>query len=141
VKPQIRFATTDDLTWCVQTDVHATKEIIQRKIGEQEIIIVETNGQRIGYLRLEYLWSKIPSIALIFILEKYRRQGIGRATLEFLETFLLKNRHRVLLSSSQANEPEPQAWHRAMGFVECGIIAGIYEGGIGEIFFRKQLAG
>jgi hypothetical protein len=27
-----------------------------------------------------------------------------------------------------------------MGFKECGIIAGINRGDIGEIFFRKQLA-
>ena len=37
------------------------------------------------------------------------------------------------------NEAEPQAWHRAAGFRECGIIAGINEGGIGEVFFRKEL--
>jgi len=35
------------------------------------------------------------------------------------------------------DEPEPQAWHRHMGFVECGIINGINENGIGEVFFRK----
>jgi len=45
----------------------------------------------------------------------------------------------VLFSSSQANEPEPQAWHRHVGFEECGFIAGINEGGVGEVFFRKVL--
>ena len=43
------------------------------------------------------------------------------------------------MSSSQADEPEPQTWHRAIGFEECGIISGLNEGGIGEIFFRKKL--
>jgi len=60
--------------------------------------------------------------------------------LKFVERKLRKKWHKVLLSSSQANEPYPsQAWHRAMGFEECGIISGINEKGIGEVFFRKSL--
>jgi hypothetical protein len=30
-------------------------------------------------------------------------------------------------------------WHRKMGFAECGIINGINEAGIGEVFFRLDL--
>ncbi len=48
-------------------------------------------------------------------------------------------KHEFLYSSSQADEPLPQAWHRRMGFAECGLIAGINPGGVGEIFFRKPL--
>jgi len=46
----------------------------------------------------------------------------------------------VLYSSSQVDEPKPQAWHRHMGFEECGVINGINQGDIGEIFFRKRLS-
>jgi len=59
--------------------------------------------------------------------------------LHFLEEFLRSKGHSVLFSSSQANEPEPQAWYRHMGFEECGFIAGINEEGVGEVFFRKVL--
>lgn len=44
-----------------------------------------------------------------------------------------------LYSSSQANEAEPQQWHRHMGFAECGIINGINDG-IGEVLFVKPLS-
>lgn len=46
---------------------------------------------------------------------------------------------RALYSSSQVDEGEPQAWHRHMGFVECGILAGVNEGGVGEVFYQKAL--
>ena len=69
---------------------------------------------------------------------KYRRQGVGKALLRFIETFLREAGHEALYSSSQADEPEPQAWHRHVGFEECGFIAGINDG-IGEVFFRKSL--
>jgi hypothetical protein len=37
------------------------------------------------------------------------------------------------------DESAPQAWHRWMGFEECGFLAGMNEGGVGEVFFRKAL--
>lgn len=47
--------------------------------------------------------------------------------------------YQSLYSSSQADEPAPQAWHRAVGFAECGFLAGINPGGVGEMFCRKPL--
>jgi ribosomal protein S18 acetylase RimI-like enzyme len=138
-KIRVRFARADDLAWCTIQDDHVAEEIIKSKIELNEIIISEIEGQNIGYLRLEYLWSKIPYISLILVQKEYRGQGIGRAILKFLEKFLRSKGHKILLSSSQVNEKSPQAWHRAMGFKECGILAGVNEDGIGEVFFRKTL--
>ena len=135
----VRFAGPEDLEWCVVEDSYVTEQVIRNKIVNDEIIIAELDGQPIGYLRLEYLWSNIPYIGVIFVIDMYRHEGIGRKILSFLENYLLSRGHSQLFSSSQANEPEPQAWHRSVGFVECGIISGLNEGGIGEIFFRKPV--
>ena len=142
----IRFARLDDLDFAYQ-DGYIPAEVLKRKIEAQlalnpdhieDILIAERNGKRVGYVRLEYLWSIVPYSSLIRVLLEYRRQGVGKALLQFLETFLRDTGHDVLYSSSQADEPEPQAWHRYMGFEECGFIAGINDG-IGEVFFRKCL--
>jgi hypothetical protein len=45
----------------------------------------------------------------------------------------------MLYSSSQADEQGPQEWHLHMRFEECGLIAGINNDGVGELFFRKRL--
>jgi len=137
---EVRFASQTDLDGCIALD-HPTMpaEIIKRKVEQREIIVAEKAGQLVGYLRLEYLWSTVPYIALIWVVEDQRQQGIGRAMLRYLENVLREQGHTALYSSSQANEPEPQAWHRHAGFEECGFIAGMNEGGIGEIFFRKDL--
>lgn len=135
----VRFAGPEDLEWCVVEDSHVTELVIRNKIVQDEIIVAELDGQPIGYLRLEYLWSNIPYIGVIFVIDAYRQEGIGHKILSFLENYLQSRGHDQLFSSSQANESEPQAWHRSMGFVECGIISGLNEGGIGEIFFRKPL--
>ncbi len=96
---------------------------VRRKIGLSEIVLSEVRDERVGYLRLEYLWSKIPYVGLIRVQEEFRRLGVGRAIVGFLDKFLRENGYKVLMSSSQVNEPSAQAWHRAVGFEECGIIA------------------
>jgi GNAT superfamily N-acetyltransferase len=135
---EIRFATPADLEWCTAHE-HIAAPLIARKIPHDEIIIAELAGQRIGLLRLEFLWSMVPYIALIRVLDPFQQQGAGRALLAFAETQLRAQGHGVLMSSSQVDEAPPQAWHRHMGFVECGILSGINDGGVGEVFFRKTL--
>ncbi len=80
-----------------------------------------------------------PYIGLVKVNQEKRGQGVGRAMLRFLEEFLRENEFRVLMSSSQVNEPRAQEWHRKMGFQESGIVVGINKGGIGEVFFTKPL--
>ncbi len=135
----VRFAGPEDLEWCVVEDGLVIEKIMRNKIVNDEIIVAEVDGQLAGYIRLEYLWSTTPYVGLIFVVDEYRKEGIGRKMMDFLEDYLKSRGHDTLMSSSQANEPEPQAWHRAIGFEECGMIAGLNDGGIGEIFFRKQL--
>jgi len=134
----VRQATPADLAF-TQQDGYLPPESVLRKIEAHEVLIAEVRGQPAGYLRLEYLWSIEPYIALIRVSPEHRRQGVGRALLAHLEAHLRAQGHLALSSSSQADEPEPQAWHRHMGFEECGLIAGLNDNGVGEIFFRKRL--
>ena len=134
----VRLAIFDDLDF-VSQDGYTSRKNILRKVEHEEVFIVERDGTPIGYLRLEFLWSTEPYIGLIRVLEPHRNKGAGSALLNHLEATLRDSGHSVLYSSSQANEPPPQSWHRHMGFQECGIINGINEGGVGEIFFQKSL--
>ncbi len=123
----------------VGQDHYLSKKRLSRKIKADEVFIALKNDQPAGYLRLDFLWSIVPYIALIWVQEDHRRKGCGKALLNFVEAYLKNQGYTVLFSSSQVNEAEPQAWHRHMGFEECGVINGINEGDIGEIFFRKKL--
>ena len=121
----------------VSQDGYLPERIVRRKMEDGDVFVAEYGGERVGYLRLEYLWAKLPYIELIRVLEPHRRSGVGRALLAFAEADVAARGHAVLYSSSQVDEPEPQAWHRRMGFAECGLLAGVNEGGVGEVFFRK----
>ena len=134
----VRLAQPADLAF-VSRDGFVSQEVIMHKIEQGECFVLEVGGQYAGYLRLEFLWSLVPYISLVMILESYQKMGFSRDLLGFVEKHLKERGFNVLYSSSQADEPTPQAWHRHMGFEECGIINGINAGGIGEIIFRKAL--
>lgn len=134
----VRFAAASDLDFLRQRS-RVPAEIVRRKVEWREIVVAERDGKLVGSLHLEYLWSSVPYVALIHVPPEYQRRGVGRALLHFVETFLRRQGHEALYSSSQADEPGPQAWHRHAGFEECGIINGINKG-VGEVFFRKRLS-
>ncbi|OAA31012.1 hypothetical protein AT15_08530 [Kosmotoga arenicorallina S304] len=135
----VRFATETELAFCSGIDGELPEELLKEKMRKNELIISTQDNQPVGYLRLEYLWHKVPFIGLIYVLREYRGQGCGREMLRFLERYLRMKGYSFLLSSSQANEPEPQHWHRSSGFYECGMISALNRGRVGEIFFRKDL--
>jgi len=134
----VRLATADDLDFVVQ-DGHISRGVVAGKMDRDEVVVAEQDGESVGYARIEFLWSVVPFIALIWVLEPHRKQGVGTAILAHLEERFRAEGHEALFSSSQADEPEPQAWHRRMGFEDCGVIERINEGGVGEVFFRKVL--
>ncbi|MEO0557787.1 MAG: GNAT family N-acetyltransferase [Bacteroidota bacterium] len=134
----VRAATESDLRF-VSQDGDLPDPVVRRKVGDGDVYVAFRGGEPVGYLRLEWLWSKLPYIERIFVLRPHRRAGVGRALLAHVEAEAASQGHAVLYSSSQADEAEPQAWHRRVGFEECGLLAGLNEGGIGEVFFRKPL--
>jgi GNAT superfamily N-acetyltransferase len=154
---KVRLAEMKDLGFCIESDfqhldsyrgVNFTEKYLRRKIEAQDVVLAEVDGKLVGYLRIEYLGLIVPYLGIIGVNEEYQRKGVGTAMINFLEEYLLKREgHSVfscdgnvlLYSSAEATAKESQAWHRAVGFKECGIIAGCNEGDIGEIFFRKVL--
>jgi predicted GNAT superfamily acetyltransferase len=83
----------------------------------------------------------VPFVAQVRVVEAARRQGVGGDLVRCVREHAAAGGATVLLSSASANEPEPQAWHRAVGFVECGFVADLNPAGVGEVFFRCRLDG
>ena len=136
---KIRFAEMHDLDSCVELDLHKNTDIIKNKITMNEVIVAEVNNEVIGCLKIEYIWTHLPFISYIVIRKDFRSSGIGKSMLSFLEEHLREDGQSTLLSSTMTDAVNPQKWHLKMGFIECGILCGINEDGVGEIFFKKAL--
>jgi GNAT superfamily N-acetyltransferase len=120
----VSFATAADQHWLVLNDSnrYVSPDLVDLKIEAREYIVARFRGEVVGYIRFSCFWSFIPMIDIIAVQESLRRMGIGRALLGFLEEHARSTEQTIILSSSQADEPEPQAWHRAVGFNDAGAI-------------------
>ncbi|WP_294172116.1 GNAT family N-acetyltransferase [uncultured Clostridium sp.] len=136
---KIRFAEINDLDSCVELDLHKNIDTIKNKISMKEVIVAESNNEVIGCLKVEYIWTHLPFISYIVIKNDFRASGVGKSMLTFLEEYLRNNGQDTLLSSTMTDALRPQKWHLKMGFVECGMLCGINDDGVGEIFFKKAL--
>ncbi len=132
------FAAKQDVQF-LSENTDLTGELLNRKLQYKEILIAKVNEESVGLLIFEYIWSCIPFIAQIWILADFRKNGIGKSLLNYIEQYLNKNNHTILLSSSMENNKKAQAWHRHMGFIDCGKISEITDDNTDEVFFRKSL--
>jgi L-amino acid N-acyltransferase YncA len=75
----------------------------------------------------------------IYLQPEVRGQGYSSQLLTTLKQHLRERGFVALLSSSQTDEPEPQAWHTHMGFTSNGIIENIADDNVGKIVYRLML--
>ena len=136
---KIRFAEINDLDSCVELDLHKNIDTIKNKISMKEVIGAESNNEVSGCLKIEYIGTHLPFISYIVIKNDFRASGVGKSMLTFLEEYLRNNGQDTLLSSTMTDALRPQKWHLKIGFVECGMLCGINDDGVGEIFFKKAL--
>ena len=137
---EVRIATEIDFEYCRKTDFpHIKDHLLKQSIQNGWVYLVEINQSPVGYARLEFIWLAVPYIALIRIEENHQRKGAGTALVNRIFNDLKNQGYKKVYTSSEVMEPEPQEFHRKCGFMECGLIAGMNEKGIGEIFFVKKL--
>jgi ribosomal protein S18 acetylase RimI-like enzyme len=135
----VRYAGLEDIAALRELDRWPKEAAWQHKIRAEEVIVATRAEMLVGLIRFEVLWTTVPFMSLILVCPECRGQGVSRLLLGFLESELKRRGYMALLSSSQTNEPEPQAWHRHMGFQENGLIEHIADEGVGELVFRKLL--
>jgi L-amino acid N-acyltransferase YncA len=138
----VRFASLADIDVVSRYNYIAKvggADVVRRMIARQQVVVAEHDGRSLGYAYFDYLGVLDPFLAMIWVFEEYRERGVGKTILRFLEDYFRAQGHDVLYSSSRVDEPRPQAWHRHMGFEECGFIVGSGQDSVGEVYFRKRL--
>lgn len=136
---QIKFATSDDRNEILKYENYLEEKRLNQILENREILLAYDNEKNIGYLRYQLFWTRLPYVTLIFVNSEYRKKGVGKKLLEYLENHLRKLGYKRLLSSSTANEPNPNEWHQKVGFREVGKVSELNENKIGEIFYLKDL--
>ena len=136
---QIKFASNEDKQLILKHEDYLKEKRLSQILENNEIILAYDKERNIGYLRYQLFWTKLPYLTLIIVDKEYRKKGVGRSLLLFLEKHLRSLGFNRLLSSSTANESDPQAWHKKVGFKEVGLVDEINIDGVGEKFFLKNI--
>ena len=136
INAKIRLAKNNDFLWLKRHDKYISEEILKSKISNNEIYVVETNEEIIGWLRYNLFWDFIPFMSMIYFLEEFRNIGLGTKLLKYWENKMKKNGYKNVLTSTQSNE-EAQHFYRKLGYTEIGGFK--YFNDPYEIIFQKVL--
>ena len=139
MNPHARLAEPADIPMLQSIDPWPKEKTWLQKINHVEVIVLEVDGDVVGLTRYAVLWTTVPFMGLIEIKTPHQKKGYSRLLLEFLKSHLREQGFVALLSSSQTDEPEPQAWHIHMGFKSNGIIENIADDNVGEIVYLLML--
>jgi hypothetical protein len=80
-KVSVREASEADLAWCLSTDGHLDEAALLSKIRAREILLADSDGEPVGLLRFDLMWSSVPFIAQGF----WRRTGARELGRRFYE--------------------------------------------------------
>lgn len=117
----IRYATENDYELLGKHDKHINKIELKNTIKVKRILTMFYDDTFIGWLRFNLFWDTIPFMNMLYLLKAYRRNGYGCELVRFWEKEMLKNKHKMVLTSTQSNE-QAQIFYRKIGYVDCGSL-------------------
>ena len=115
----IRIAELSDLPFLKQYDKHISETELRNAIIQKHILIAETNGKTVGWLRYNYFWDNTPFINMLFILSEYRGNQYGTNLISYWEEQMKRLGFHVVMTSTQANECAQHFYHK-LGYNTIG---------------------
>ncbi len=117
----IRFGECSDFKALAALDKHISANELKRVIDSRRIIVSETDGMLVGWLRFGLFWDEIPFMNMLFVNEKYRSRGCGTALCDFWEREMKTSGFNFVLTSTLSNE-QAQHFYRKRGYRDCGSL-------------------
>jgi GNAT superfamily N-acetyltransferase len=117
--PIIRFATPADWPFWQTLDRRISRELFRRKAEAGECYIAGLSDAPVGLLRWNRFWDEVPFCTLLYIDEKSRGQGLGRALVARWEEDMRGMGHGMAMTSTQSDEDAQYFW-RAVGYKDAG---------------------
>lgn len=131
-----RYATQKHFNWLKTREHHISEATLKGKIDDKEIIIIQSEGVTLGWLRFGFFWDEIPFLNMLVIEEGHRCKGLGKRLLQFWESEMREQKYKIVMTSSQSDE-EAQHFYRKLGYADAGTLT-LPEEPV-ELIFTKEL--
>lgn len=125
--------------WLIAHDTEVEVSWVRRCVLQREYCVAVVDGQVVGFLRFSQFWGKIPFMDMVRVQASHQRAGVGTALFSYWEAAMRTAGATLLMTSSQADEPEPVAWHKRNGFVDAGAVQFGHLQLVKELFLIKDL--
>lgn len=132
---QIEIAAKQDLAFLKDHDRHISAEELEYALLRGRIYVLKQNGEIAAWLRWSLFWDNTPFMNMLYVLERYRRQGFGKQLVAFWEQQMREQGYRFVLTSSQSDE-QAQHFYRHLGYRDAGVL--LLPNEAGELFFIKD---
>ena len=137
VENGIRPAALTDLDWLCAHDHHIARETLTESICLGRVLIMERDGERVGWLRWNLFWDNTPFMNLLYLLDDYRGKGFGKALVTRWEADMVALGYGSVMTSTQSDEAA-QHFYRKLGYRDAGAL--LLPGEPTELLFIKELS-
>ena len=138
---QIDVAQEIDIDEMVALDVLVSgssrrRNLITQTVKQDQGYVAHQENQIVGFLLMHQRFFELPFIELLLVHPSFRRQGIGTALMQHIET--ISSPGKLFTSTNLSNEPMQRLCER-LGYIRSGIIEHLDENDP-ELFYFKQLS-
>ncbi len=133
----IRIAEEADVETIALYDMHISRNELTNLIGLGRVHIAEENGVFVGWMRYNMFWDNTPFMNMLFVLDRFRGKGAGKALMKNWERIMREAGFRCVMTSSQQDE-YAQHFYIEQGYSAVGGFLP-HGGEPYEIIFSKAL--
>ena len=107
---------------------------IDRVLSSATCLVAEASGRVVAYASLEYTFYEHGFISMVYVADRDRRRGIGRA---LTEAVVARCTRRKLFTSTNQSNRAMQQLLTGIGFVPSGMITNLDEGDPELVYFLE----
>jgi len=112
------------------------RNLITQTVKQHQGYLARQENRIVGFLLMHQHFFELPFIELLLVHPSFRRQGIGTALMQHIET--LSTPGKLFTSTNVSNERMQRLCER-LGYVRSGIIENLDEDDP-ELFYFKRLS-
>ena len=102
-----------------QLDSHIAETELRSLIAQKRILILEDNGDLLGWLRWNLFWDNTPFMNMLFVVESRRGEGLGRRLVLQWEEEMRQQGYESVMTSTASDE-YAQHFYRKLGYETIG---------------------
>ena len=133
---EIRLAVMEDAETIKKYDFHISNQELKNNIWLKRVYIAEKNGRFVGWLRYNLFWDNMPFMNMLYVLDDYRGNGIGKKLVEYWENNMKLLNYKMVMTSSASNE-YAQHFYNKLGYNTIGGF--LLEDSPFEVIFSKKI--